>query len=204
MIASGLKVYMTVAYGRLNGIFNGKAVSSHLKRFPSTGAKSFEPIDEYLDTAWAHPTGHHWVYNFLLPTLIIHQFEHAEWEGNHYFKHIMMECTLLARYNTFVTQNSTCWRYTPNLVRQRQTWCPVHLSAEAMNAIGILCSDQIGSKLQSESARELSMVCLSWNWQHLLKLCARKIHPQRYSKKENLKYLHVLNVFDHDLVGAEM
>ena len=39
---------------------------------------------------------------------------------------------------------------------QRRTWYPVHLSAEAMNAISILRSDQIGSKLQSESARELS------------------------------------------------
>ena len=33
---------------------------------------------------------------------------------------------------------------------------PLHLSAEAMNAISILRYDQIGSKLQSESARELS------------------------------------------------
>ena len=42
------------------------------------------------------------------------------------------------------------------MVKQRQTWYPVHLSAEAINAISILRSDQIGSKLQSESARELS------------------------------------------------
>ena len=70
-------------YGRLNGIFNGKScvkafcsyhtvASSHLKKFPSTGPKWFEPKDEYLDTAWAHLTGPHWVYNFLLSTLLIH------------------------------------------------------------------------------------------------------------------------------------
>ena len=57
MEGSGLKVYVTTTYGMLNGIFNGKAcvkalrsyhnvASSHLKRFPSTGPKSFEPIVE--------------------------------------------------------------------------------------------------------------------------------------------------------------
>ena len=105
MEGSGLNVYVTAAYGRLNGIFNSKSwvkalrsynnvESWHLKRFLSRGPTSFEPIDEYLDTAWAHPTVPHWVYNFLLPTLLIHQFEHVEWEGNHYFKHIIMECTI--------------------------------------------------------------------------------------------------------------
>ena len=50
----------------------------------------------------------------------------------------------------------------------------------------IVCSDQIGSKLQSESARELSMLSFRRNWQHLLKWCTRKIHPQRYSKKKKI------------------
>ena len=70
MEGSGLKVYVTVAYGGLNGVFNSKSwvkalrsynnvASSHLKRFPSRGPKSFEPIDEYLDTSWAHPTRPH-------------------------------------------------------------------------------------------------------------------------------------------------
>ena len=105
MEGSGLKVYVTAAYGRLNGIFNSKSwvkalrsynniASSHLKSSLTRGPKLFEPIDEYLDTAWAHPIGPHWVYNFLPPTLLIHQFHHVEWEGNHYFKHIMMECMI--------------------------------------------------------------------------------------------------------------
>ena len=67
----------------------------------------------------------------------------------------------------------------PYLVKQRQTWCPGQLSAEAMNAIWILRSDQIGSKLQSESAREHSRVCFWRNWKHLLKWCNRKVHPQK-------------------------
>ena len=90
MESSGLRVHVTAAYGGLNGIFKSKSwvkalcsynnvASSHLKRFPSRGPKSFEPLDDYLDTAWAHPTGPHWLYNFLLPTYLIHQFEHAEW-----------------------------------------------------------------------------------------------------------------------------
>ena len=66
MEGSGLKVYVIAACGRLNDIFNSKSwvkalrsynnvASSHLKRFLSRGPKSFEPIEEYLDTAWAHP-----------------------------------------------------------------------------------------------------------------------------------------------------
>ena len=46
-----------------------------LKQFLSTGLKTFEQIEQYLDTACLHPTGRHWVNNFLLPTLIVHQFE---------------------------------------------------------------------------------------------------------------------------------
>ena len=55
MEGSGSKVYVTAAYGRLNGIFNSKSwvkalrsynnVASHLERFPSRGPTSFEPID---------------------------------------------------------------------------------------------------------------------------------------------------------------
>ena len=85
----------------------------------------------------------------------------------------------------------------PYLVKQRQTWCPVHLSAEAMNAIWILRFDQIGSILQSESARELSRVCFRRNW-HLLKICTRKIHPQRCSEKKNyylsMSWMHLTTI----------
>ena len=60
MEGSCLKVNVPAAYGRLNGILNSESwvkvlcsyhnvASSHLKRFPSTGPKSFEPIDVYLD-----------------------------------------------------------------------------------------------------------------------------------------------------------
>ena len=44
--------------------------------------KMFEDVEQYFDAARRHPTGRLWVDNFLLPTLLIHQFERAEREGN--------------------------------------------------------------------------------------------------------------------------
>lgn len=61
--------------------FRGVAAAL-IKRFLSDGVKTFEDIEQYLDTARLHPTGRHWVDNFLLPTLLIHQFERAEREGD--------------------------------------------------------------------------------------------------------------------------
>ena len=52
-----------------------------MRRFLSTGLKTFDEIEQYLDAARSHPTDRHWVDNFLLPTLLIHQFERAEREG---------------------------------------------------------------------------------------------------------------------------
>ena len=62
-----------------------------LKQFLSTGPKTFEQIEEYLDTARCHPTGRYWVDNFIIPTLLIHQFEHAEREGDIFLKQVTME-----------------------------------------------------------------------------------------------------------------
>ena len=86
----------------LAGIFNGKSwvkamrafrgvSAALLKRFLSTGPKTLEQIEKYLETACLHPTGRHWVYNFLLPTLLVHQFERAEREGNVHLKQVTLE-----------------------------------------------------------------------------------------------------------------
>ena len=91
MKGSGLSVYVAAAYGGLTGIFNGKSwvkamrafrgvSAALLKRFLSSGPKTFDQIQQYLETARLHPTGRHWVDNFLLPTLLVHQFERAERE----------------------------------------------------------------------------------------------------------------------------
>ena len=47
-----------------------------------------------MDTARLHPTGRHWVDNFLLPTLLVHQFERAEREGDIYLKQQTLERTM--------------------------------------------------------------------------------------------------------------
>ena len=91
MKGSALESYVAAAYGGLRCIFNGKSwvkamrafrgvSAALLKRYLSTGENTFEQIEQYLDTARLHPTGRHWVDNFLLPTLLVHQFERAERE----------------------------------------------------------------------------------------------------------------------------
>ena len=46
-----------------------------LQRFLSTGQNTFDGIEQYTKTACIYATGPHWVGNFLLPTLLIHQFD---------------------------------------------------------------------------------------------------------------------------------
>ena len=85
------QVYEWISIGyRLFGSF--RAVSAALlKRFLSSGPKTFEEIDEYLAVARLHPMGRHWVDNLSLSTLLIHQFERAEREGDYYLKQLTME-----------------------------------------------------------------------------------------------------------------
>ncbi|MCG7883058.1 MAG: hypothetical protein JAY96_15870 [Candidatus Thiodiazotropha endolucinida] len=122
MKGSGLEWYITKAYGGLTGIFNGKSwvkamrafrgvAAALLQRLLSSGQKTFEEIEQYLETARLHPTGRHWVDNFLLPTLLIHQFERAEREGDIHLKHLtlkrMMKYFFLAghvQYARYMTQ----------------------------------------------------------------------------------------------------
>ncbi len=104
MQCSALDVYVAIAYGGLTGIFKAKSwvkamlsfqgVSAVLlKWYLSTGLKTFEQTQQYLDNVHFHPTGQHWVNNLLTPTLLVHQFEHAEKEreGNIYLKQQTME-----------------------------------------------------------------------------------------------------------------
>lgn len=102
MKGSALEVYVGAAYGGLTGIFNGKSwvkalrafrgvAAALLKSFLSTGPKTFDEIDQYLNAARLHPTGRHWVDNFLVPTLLVHQFERAEREGDVSLKYLTIE-----------------------------------------------------------------------------------------------------------------
>ena len=102
MKGSGLETCVASAYGGLTGIFNGKSwlkamrafrgvSTALLKRFLSTGPKTFEQIEQYLDAARADPNGRHWADNFLVPTLLVHQFERADREGDIHLKQLTME-----------------------------------------------------------------------------------------------------------------
>ena len=58
----------------LSGTFSGavEAVSNKQDR------SHFEHLEQYLDTVRLYPTGHYWVDNALLPTLLFHTFEFGE------------------------------------------------------------------------------------------------------------------------------
>ena len=131
MNGSALDIYVAAAYRGLTGIFNGKswvkalrsfrAVSAALlKHFLSSGPKTFEEIDEYLAVARLHPTCRHCMDNFLLPTLLIHQFERAERDGDNYLKQLTMERMLKyfflaghVQYACYLTQYLLEMRHLP-------------------------------------------------------------------------------------------
>ena len=52
-----------------------------LQNFHRDGEKTFSEISAYMDEVRKHPTGIQWV-NFIKPALSIHQFLHAEKEGD--------------------------------------------------------------------------------------------------------------------------
>ena len=75
MKCSALEFYATEAYGGLIGIFNGKSwvkvmrsfrsvAAALLQRFLSSGQKTFDDIEQYLETARIYPTCRHWVEYF--------------------------------------------------------------------------------------------------------------------------------------------
>ncbi len=99
---SGIEVFIGAAYGGLKGIMNGKSwvralrayrsvAAALLKSFLSTGRKTFDDIMTYLEEVRKHPTGRHWVDNFLVPTLLVHQFVRAEREGDFYFQQFTLK-----------------------------------------------------------------------------------------------------------------
>lgn len=69
-----------------------------------------------LDKARLHPTGRHWVDNFLVPTLLVHQFERSEREGDVLLKMLtlkrMMKYFFVAghyHYARYLTQYLLEW-----------------------------------------------------------------------------------------------
>ena len=121
-----------------------RAVSAALlNHFLSSGTKTFEEIDEYLAVAQLHPTGRHWVDNVLLPTLLIHQFERAEREGDYHLKQLTMERMLkyfflAGMFNTPVISPSTCWRCAICPRMRRGILCQVHVCVDTTRGTGML------------------------------------------------------------------
>ena len=213
------KVYVTAAYGRLNGIFNSKSwvkalrsydnvASSHLKRFPSRGPKSFEPIDEYLDTAWAHPHRSS-LSKQLPPTHSSHPPVWACW---------MRGKTLLQAYHDGMHDKVSlpCWpgiiHSLPKTVHVGDTrptrwskckpgiqciclqkpWMPFQYCV--LTRLGANCNQNQQESSQGRFQTELTYTEIMY----------QENSATEMQQKEELKSLHVLNAFDHNLVVAEL
>ncbi len=90
---SGVEGLISASFGGLTGIMNGKSwvramrafrmtCEAILSDFFSTGVKTVEELQDYLERSASHPTGRHWVDNFIRPTLLVHHLLRAEREGD--------------------------------------------------------------------------------------------------------------------------
>ena len=61
-----------------------------LQRFLSIRQKAFDSIEQYSKQL-IYTTAPHFVNTFLLPALLIHQFEPTEWEGEVQLKRLKMK-----------------------------------------------------------------------------------------------------------------
>ena len=93
MKCPALEFYVTAAYGGIIGISNGnsRVAAALLQRSLSNEQNTFDDIEQYIETARIHPTGPRWVDHFLLPTVLFHQFEGAEREGEVQLKQLTMK-----------------------------------------------------------------------------------------------------------------
>ena len=89
MKASGVDVLISAAFAGITSIVNGKAWTNALRayrlimvmllhNFYSNGAKTYEELNVYLETARGHPTGRLWVDCFVKPTLLSLMFLRGE------------------------------------------------------------------------------------------------------------------------------
>ena len=128
-----------------------------LKKFLSTGPKTFEEIEHHLTAARLHPTGRHWVDDFILPTLLVHQFERAERKGDINLKLLTLQ--RMMKY-FFVAGHIHYARYLTYYLLEmnalpEQAKVDI-LSAGIMQAIGMLClPTSLENRLPSELAREV-------------------------------------------------
>lgn len=90
---SGVGVLISASFGGLNGIMSGKSwvrsmrafrmiSTALLSNFFSSGRKTNEELESYLERSRSHPTGKHRVDNFIIPMFLVHHLLCAEREGD--------------------------------------------------------------------------------------------------------------------------
>ena len=99
---SALGLYVIAVYGGIRGLYNGKSwmkamrlfqseAAALLQRFLSIRQKAFDGIEQYSKQLIYIQLLHtRWII-LLMPTLLIHQFEPAEWEGEVQLKQLKMK-----------------------------------------------------------------------------------------------------------------
>lgn len=185
--------------------------------------KTFEQIEQYLDTARLHPTGRHWVDNFLVPILLIHQFERAEREGNVYLKQLTMERMMKyfflaghVQYARYLTQYLLDMRTLPpeakvDLVCRHHDG---HWNAVSADQFGEQTAIKMGKgglkgmtlspELVSEWIDAFPItVHVSEHVDHIYSTSAPG-QSVKNKHKEELKHRRVLDAYDRDLIAAEV
>ena len=62
-----------------------------LNKFLISGPKTFQDLNDYLETCQSHITGRHWVDNLIKPTLLLHQLLRSEKEGDFLLQQLTLE-----------------------------------------------------------------------------------------------------------------
>ena len=117
MKASGVDVLISAAFAGITSIVNRKAwtnalrayrliIAMLLQNFYSNGAKTYEELNVYPETARGHPTGRLWVDCFIKPTLLSLMFLRGERNGDfllqqHCLK-AMLPCFFAAGHHNYV------------------------------------------------------------------------------------------------------
>ena len=170
-----------------------------------------------------HPTGKHWVDNFLLPTLLVHQFERAEREGDIYLKQLtlkrMMKYFFLAGHAQYV-------RYLTQYLLEMQ-----ELHAE--DRVDLVCrhhdgywnavsADQFGEqtaiKIGKGALKGMTLsadlvsewidafpitVHVSDRMDYIYSTCVPEQSKQK-QQKEELTHRRILDAIDRSLIDAEV
>ena len=128
MKVSGVDILISAAFAGITSIVNGKAWTNALRAYRlifavllhnlySNGAKTYEGLNVYLETARGHPTGRIWVDCFVKPTLLSLMF--LPGEGNDDFL-LQQHCLKAMLPYFFAAGHHNYGRYLSWYVRQME------------------------------------------------------------------------------------